>query len=200
MVKEERTASSRFEANGLSVRAREQEPAVTQALQSVLTAHGGQFSGLEHRFKTTDRLQEKIDSGKAPRDALRYTVTFPPDRYMEGTQSLLREMYSKYDTRDEWNKQRWALGDHYQGINTSWKSGGLPFELQIHTPESSSVAKSKASHMLYENWQRATDPIVKAKYANLRLQEEANITNPVPEYMQRRPTWQWALTPYDPFS
>ena len=50
-----------------------------------------------------------------------------------------------------------AAGDGYQGINSVFISeGGLPFELQFHTPESIAV-KEEECHVSYEKFRTAHD-------------------------------------------
>ena len=167
-------------------RARRIEPAVTELLKGFARRCGGKLVGLATRFKTQERIQEKYDRGKTPRDALRYTIVFSPRRYMCAASQLCVRMlaHPRLSSRSSWLKQRWPLGDGYQGVNSSWQYDGDDFELQVHTPASLREARSKDSHTLYENMQRAcgTNPTSEAciKLQEARLRREAEVPTPIP--------------------
>ena len=75
-----------------------------------------------------------------------YQGDFDKDKYVYGASHIYGELLDekKMNTKNKWNKQKWCLGDFYQGINTSWKyKNGVIFELQFHTPESFSIKNKR---------------------------------------------------------
>lgn len=123
---------------------------------------GGRLAGFEHRLKERDsilrkmrRLQEEHPD-RAPAeiildDALRYTLEIadsPPGHHAASIRAALTRLErAGHHVREV--KNYWPRGDNYSGVNTVLVSpGGLPWELQFHTPESFRI-KSR-DHALYE--------------------------------------------------
>ncbi len=118
------------------------------------------LAGLEYMLKGEDRLKEKVaDYVRAPGmtigkaldrvpDAVRFTFTYSPQRYAEGTLSdverLKSEGFEQIKLKNLWTD------DQYKGINSQWREPetGLRFEVQFHTPES--LAAKELTHKAYE--------------------------------------------------
>ena len=108
--------------------------------------------GLKHRIKEADSLTRKIETGADPldiKDALRYTMTFSPDRFTEGVKGVFRQLYAMgFDTVKI--KNTFEPDKIYKGINCAFKhESGQVFELQFHTPDSFFV-KQELNHKIYD--------------------------------------------------
>ena len=126
------------------------EPDITSLLKKLSKKYGGKLSGLDQKFKKNTKIKtKKRNYMKEPRDILRYTIVFDKDKYVYGASHIYGALLDEknINTKNKWNKQKWCLGDFYQGINTSWKyKNGVIFELQFHTPESFAI-KNKRHHI-----------------------------------------------------
>lgn len=134
-------------------RAREAEPAVTARLASLAEARGGHLYKLEHRLKTKKsavrkmRLKLAEDPSRTPeditlQDMLRYTMVVgdqPPGNYVRAVHEALASLEAEGHTVVV-VKNYWPTGDNYSGVNSILRTpGGLPWELQFHTPRSLEV-------------------------------------------------------------
>jgi hypothetical protein len=123
------------------------------------------LAGLEHMLKGADRLKEKVadvllvESHLTPRqaldkvpDAVRYTFTYPPDRYADGVRADVDRL--KADGFEEARLKNLWPSDQYKGINSQWRrpETGLRFEVQFHTPES--LEAKELTHGAYERLRR----------------------------------------------
>lgn len=139
------------QARELLEKASKVEPQVTEKLQSAAGQSGGEMLGLEHRLKSPDSLARKIEDGTKPEkisDALRYTMSFPPEQYTQGVQQVRSDLMANgYQENKVANT--FGDGNPYQGINNSYEKEGQVFELQFHTPETFAI-KSGENHKLYE--------------------------------------------------
>jgi len=168
------------EAVKLIKQAKQSEPKVMQDLQSIAQQTNGKMVGLEYRFKSeesltrkiADRTQEKVDkavkNGKdvesvrlnsiakeaeKNNDALRYTIAFSPDKYVEGydrtVKALEKQGYEIKQSDNYWLTKGTEKDTGYRGINATFVSpSGQKFELQFHTPESFKFKND--NHHLYE--------------------------------------------------
>ena len=123
------------------------------------------MNGLDFRLKTEESLARKIKLESESReispqeaesqitDALRYTMLFPPDTFVDSamaTQAKMAELgYEQFDTK--WSNY-FQPGGAYQGYNTVMinKSTGQKFELQYHTRES--VVIKEQAHIMYNEF------------------------------------------------
>lgn len=124
------------------------------------------LTGLENRLKSEDRLTEKVDNWlKADatltheaafglvKDAIRYTLQYPDDRYADGVRAdcarLQSQGFEPVDLKNSWT------GTEYRGINTRWRApeSGQLFEVQFHTR--ASYEAKEETHSAYE---RIRDP------------------------------------------
>lgn len=176
--------SAQTQAIILIKQARRIEPKITGDLQSLAKQTGGEMVGLDYRFKSeesltrkiADRTQEKVDkaikNGKdvesvrsnsiaketeKNNDALRYTVTFSPDKYAEGynktVEALEKQGYEIKQSDNYWLTKGASNDTGYRGINaTVIAPNGQKFELQFHTPESFKFKND--NHYLYEEARR----------------------------------------------
>lgn len=144
----DRSADAVREARGLRERALAEEPSTTETLKKITDANNGQMEGLKNRVKTTDSLARKIDmdakreyngdraeAAANVSDALRYTLTFPDNRYTEGLKSTIKTLEAEGYSVDR-VKNFWIEGDPYQGTNIKVSRNGMTIEVQVHTPES----------------------------------------------------------------
>ena len=146
------------------------EPELTDNLIDMAQEHGGQMEGLEYRFKATKGNAKKITNISLDRgisveeaqtqvcDAVRYTMTFGEDDYVDGVNNALdklRDMGHEVEVKNYWDE-----GDGYQGINVVIKHpDGFLYELQFHTPESFKV--KQAAHDAYDEYQAQRDDAVR---------------------------------------
>ena len=183
-VKTERLALQK--ANLTIRQAKINEPVITQNLQSVAKQTGGEMAGLDKRFKTEESLTRKfadrtqpyirkaerqgrnIDEVRSNRlselsinnnDALRYTMTFSPENYVEGYQatvkSLEKQGYKLTQSDNYWMTKGTEKDTGYRGINVTFIApNGQKFELQFHTPESFKFKND--NHYLYEEARKSS--------------------------------------------
>lgn len=151
-------------AENLLTQAGNMEPAVTQMLQDLARANGGQMQGTQWMFKDKLSLMRKLnlymDEGLSleeaagnVNDALRYTMQFDRDVFsgnvLEIQRLLEAQGWQLYDTKA---KNYFGYGDAYDGYNTVMVNvaTGQRFELQYHTPDSYRI--KQAIHPLYEEF------------------------------------------------
>ena len=126
------------------------------------------LAGLEHMLKGEDRLKEKMsDYLRAPGttvrealdtvpDAVRFTLTYGPERYAEGVLSdvdrLKSEGFELIKLKNLWAEEQ------YKGVNSQWRrlETGLRFEMQFHTPES--LEAKELTHKAYERIRGPASP------------------------------------------
>lgn len=148
--------------NSLMATAEKIEPKTTSDLEKIAADNGGQMIGLDFKFKKPDGVAEKIERKVIEKnvrpedvqinDALRYTMEFPPDQYVDGVKNAIESMRAAgYKMPDEAIENSWGQHDGYNGINATFQepSTGAIVELQFHTPESF-VIKDKGTHNDYE--------------------------------------------------
>jgi len=135
------------------------EKKVTPLLKKIAKQFDGKLVGLGSKLKKKSKIKKKqlkhSNYMKEPRDILRYMVMFSTNEYVSGVSQMYSSLLDNedLDTRDEWNKQSWCLGDMYQGINTSWKYKGKDiFEIQFHTPDSFNIKSEKKMHDFYDTY------------------------------------------------
>jgi len=142
---------------------------ITGAIQSAAAQTGGTPIKPEFRLKTVQSLTRKIlldskDVFDTPRgaieeastgigDALRYTISYPDDKWAKGVQDTLESMRSEgfelVPGKDK-NYFNENPDSSYRGMNCVFKDSvtNQLFELQFHTP--SSLAMIDEVHPLYE--------------------------------------------------
>ena len=181
------------------------EPLITNALQTIEKETGGVLVGLENRFKSeesltrkfTDRAQKDITKAEKRgknadeirnktlqkisdknNDALRYTYTFSPEKYVEGynktVKTLEKQGYKLESEPKNWWLDKGMKDDTgYRGINATFISpAGQKFEVQFHTPESFKFKND--THYLYEEVRKPSvseQRKQEIKQQNIRLAE-----------------------------
>eukprot|EP01052_Picozoa_sp_SAG31_P038810 SAG31_NODE_5256_length_2647_cov_1.875981_6_plen_153_part_01 len=133
--------------------------------------------GLDFRVKSMPSLARKVlekskgDESKLKEtlakqnDALRYTVLFETDAYVNGAKAvraaLTQEMCTVVKMKNFWRKP--GESTDYMGINAVFRTeDGFPFEVQFHTPESIDT-KMQRCHHSYEKF-REDHSMAKAQY------------------------------------
>lgn len=148
---------------------RQLEPEYSEKLQRLADEYGGELEGFDHRFKTADSVQNRIErnmrdgmtAGEAVDDlgdSLRYTVSFPDDRYEAGVRDALSAV--KAGGNEYVNVMNsWAPDDQYDGINTTVRdpNTGLKIEIQYHTKDSYMVKDSLHKHYEYLRDRKGTN-------------------------------------------
>jgi hypothetical protein len=138
-----------------------EEKTVTPAMRRIEAEDPSRhLAGLEHRLKGKDRLAEKIEKtvnerghtvGQAfglVKDAIRYTLCYPDDRYTDGVNAdctrLEHAGFEGVDRENSWTKEQ------YKGVNSRWRvpENGQLFEVQFHTP--ASLEAKEITHPAYE--------------------------------------------------
>ncbi|MEV6063866.1 hypothetical protein AB0L62_28030 [Nocardia asteroides] len=132
---------------------------VMKEIERASAGKGAKLEGIENSLKGIESLRRKaagavaegksIDAAlKKMEDLNRYTLTFDPDNYADGTENAyarLREAgYSNVSEDNTWDDPA------YKGLNTVWRhqDTGAKAEVQFHTPDSFK-AKTE-THELYE--------------------------------------------------
>lgn len=165
------------------------EPGVTETVQGWADELGGEPVGLDQRFKSRNSLARKtyfdsVEKGISPaeasaqiKDALRYTIRVPSDRYAEGVRDLLLRLQAEgVEVR---SKIRWRSPDVYRGVNLQIREprSGRWYELQLHTAES--LAAKEPLHVLFEEYRTLDDSDPKKRELFERMVGQADkIPNP----------------------
>ena len=135
------------------------EPEITKYLKNLGKKYNGKLEGLNYKFKEREKLYEKAYNKRIEniRDILRYTFVFNEDNYTEGVYKIYSDLDKNKDfkTKHSWIKQKWCLGDMYQGINTSWEyKSEFVFELQFHTKVSHKMKTTGILHDMYDKYNK----------------------------------------------
>jgi hypothetical protein len=147
------------------------------------------LAGLEHMLKGEDRLKEKIADEMTAKpeltmskavdtvvDAVRFTFTYSPQRYAEGTladvERVKAEGFELVKLKNLWTD------DQYKGINTQWRrpETGLRFEVQFHTPES--LDAKELTHKAYERIRSTDSPEERREMKAYQRQVNALLVTP----------------------
>jgi hypothetical protein len=163
---------------------------ILPAMERVEAADSGRrLAGLEHMLKGEDRLKEKIADEMTAKPALaignavdtvvdpvRFTFTYSPQRYAEGTLSdverLKSEGFELVKLKNLWTD------DQYKGINSQWRrpETGLRFEVQFHTPES--LEAKELTHKAYERIRSTASPAERQELKVYQRQVNALLDTP----------------------
>jgi len=147
------------------------------------------LAGLEHMLKGEDRLKEKIADEMTAKpeltmskavdtvvDAVRFTFTYSPQRYAEGTladvERVKAEGFELVKLKNLWTD------DQYKGINSQWRrpETGLRFEVQFHTPES--LEAKELTHGAYERIRSPASPEERREMKAYQRQVNALLVTP----------------------
>jgi hypothetical protein len=170
-------------AEGRNPRGKYGESGLTPAMRRIAAQlpRGGLAPGTE-ALKSPERLAAKLarlvarHPGCSPEelaagigDGIRYSFTFDPDYYTEGTWLVHRKLKA-YGFELEARRNRWDSPE-YKGVWTRWRdpAHGLPFEVQFHTGVSWDIVQRT-----HEAFVRITDPATSAAdRARLRSRQVA---------------------------
>jgi hypothetical protein len=152
------------------------------------------LAGFDKRFKSEDRLKEKIADeirstpGTTPTqalaavsDAVRFTFLYSETAYTTGTRNDVERLeargFIQVERRNTWTS------DQYKGINTRWREpeSGVTFEVQFHTQ--ASLEAKELTHKAYERIRSMTEetPEANREIAELKeFQRETNAKIPIP--------------------
>lgn len=157
----------------------------TPGLEALARENGGKLEGLDFRFKSDSSIQSRInrnlekepgwsesDAINALGDTLRYTMTFPEDRYAEGVANAIKEIKDAgIDFEENKVMSSWGPNGQYAGINSTMvdRDSGFKTELQFHTPESFRAKEelhkeyeylrelNGSNEDRYQTWRKMTD-------------------------------------------
>jgi hypothetical protein len=163
---------------------------ILPAMERVEAADPGRrLAGLEHMLKGEDRLKEKIADEMTAKpgltiskavdtvvDSVRFTFTYSPQRYAEGTLSDVERLKAEGFELIKL-KNLWA-DDQYKGINSQWRrpETGLRFEVQFHTPES--LGAKELTHVAYERIRGPASPEERREMKAYQRQVNALLVTP----------------------
>lgn len=150
-------------------RAVKAEPSITPTMKTVVAEHGGSLQGLDYRIKSRDSIASKItrkqekypgmtadQASRKVLDQVRYTATFDPDSYVEGTRATMKALEAQGLKLRE-TKNYWGGTDDYDGFHALYENADhVPVELQFHTPDSFKT-KEGANHKLFEEFRDSHD-------------------------------------------
>ena len=182
----------------LYLRAKKVEGITTNYLQELADKTSCVLVGLEHRFKDSESLMQKMrlrlrklleryklhplymprvsDVVREVDDILRYTVVIPTASYVPVTMTFLNSLQE--DLKCEVKRfSFWHPDSTYLGVNSYVTLENFTFEVQFHTYESWR-AKQKESHELYRAFRLLFDG--RAKSIIYRSMKEAWSTVPIP--------------------
>jgi hypothetical protein len=147
------------------------------------------LAGLQHMLKGEDRLKEKIADEMIAKpeltiskaldavvDAVRFTFTYSPQRYAEGSLSdvdrLKAEGFELTKLKNLWTDEQ------YKGINSQWRrpETGLRFEVQFHTRES--LEAKELTHGAYERIRSTDSPEERREMKAYQRQVNALLITP----------------------
>lgn len=150
---------------------------MTPLLATVSGKCDGTMYGLDFRIKSMASLARKVlekSGGVADKvegtlnkqnDALRYTILFPTDVYVNGVKEVEKAL-TEQNIGIEKMKNFWRKpgeSTDYMGINAIYRTeDGFPFEVQYHTLESIDT-KMQRCHHSYEKF-REDHSMAKAQY------------------------------------
>jgi hypothetical protein len=152
------------------------------------------LAGFDKRFKSEDRLKEKIadllepssklsatDALNAVSDAVRFTYQYPENRYAQGVLADVDRLKARGFELDKL-KNTWT-SDQYKGINAQWlePGSGVRFEVQFHTQ--ASLEAKELSHQAYERIRSIADPSQETDLEATELegfQSSVNAMVPIP--------------------
>jgi hypothetical protein len=163
---------------------------ILPAMERVEAADPGRrLAGLEYMLKGEDRLKEKIADEMTAKpeltmskavdtvvDAVRFTFTYSPQRYAEGTladvERVKAEGFELVKLKNLWTD------DQYKGINSQWRrpETGLRFEVQFHTPES--LEAKELTHGAYERIRSPASPEERREMKAYQRQVNALLVTP----------------------
>ena len=147
-------------ADALLAVARKDEPAVTQLLTNLANTYGGEMVGLDYRLKGRDSLIRKITNDAADMDisleksagmvtdALRYTMVFDQDNFVEAVQTVQTALAGQGFEMYDHKFRNYLNASDYRGYNCVFTDGSGNFELQFHTPDT--IRTKEVSHKFYE--------------------------------------------------
>jgi hypothetical protein len=142
-------------------RVRKAEPEVTRTMKTIeAEVPGARLEGLEYCLKGEDRYKEKIAARIAVKsertvekeaaampDALRYTLQFSTESYVDGCLEASRQLRD-HGCQPVLRRNSWE-NSQYKGINSQWRTAeGQKFEMQFHTAES--FEAKQLTHGAYE--------------------------------------------------
>ncbi|WP_312560871.1 hypothetical protein [Anaerospora sp.] len=174
----------------------EKEPAITEVVQRIVEASGGNMEGLAYRIKTKESFMRKVDTdyqlAKAggsditqlevannTNDVIRYTGVADEESlyslYLMVMSTLESEGFKSIKVKNTWDDNL----NPYRGINTIIQSlEGQNFELQFHTPESFHL-KQHELHELYEEYRQPSTSLARKKELFNKMFELSNaLTKP----------------------
>lgn len=138
------------------------ETIITPAIRRIEAEDASRsLAGLDHRFKSEDRLKEKVagelraildispsQALSSVPDPVRFTFCYSQSGYADGvradTERLKSQGFEQIKLKNSW------ASDQYRGINSQWRhlESGARFEVQFHTR--ASFEAKQLSHGAYE--------------------------------------------------
>ena len=161
---------------------------ITSDLLSLQEGNISYFVELEHRFKTRERIKEKIlqkmvvdnqsmrEAINGIYDALRYTIIIADEFYIEKVGEYLPKIeqlgYKVIRFRNSWGNE------YYQGINVSFiDPDGFKFEIQFHTKENYDIKEifSREPYNLIRSSNVPNELLIKAHLLRRIYQKRVHI-------------------------
>lgn len=175
-------------------RASQKSKTITRSVEDASNSAGGELHGLEHRLKTVDSIERKInkkvdekdmsvsDAAASIKDALRYTVIAPTDNFVEMYKgfkdSMAQQGYVETSCDNYFDKFNKGEVKHKAIQSNFADTDGYEFEVQFHTPESQDAKDKKLP--LYE--ERRSSGVSERRKRELEKQmEDLALNVPDPE-------------------
>lgn len=178
-------------AESISKVALTKEPKITKDVTSAIKQSGSDSYGLEHRLKTKESIQRKIDTdseekrittddaAKGIKDAVRYTAVSNTNNFVNSYFKIKRELekkgYSEVRCRNYFEMYLKGEVKHKSVQSVFEDKDGYLFEIQFQTPESQQAKDLKTP--IYE--ERRKPGLSSQRKKELELQM-TNLMDPVP--------------------
>lgn len=185
------THTSKKLAESISKAASSKEPRITKDVTSAIKQSGSDAYGLEHRLKTKQSIQRKIntdslekgistdDAAMGIKDAVRYTSISNTNNFVKSYFKVKRDLekkgYSEVRCRNYFEMYLKGEAKHKSVQSVFKDKDGYLFEIQFQTPESQKAKDEKVP--IYE--ERRKPGLSEDRKAELELQM-TNLMDPVP--------------------
>ena len=171
-------------ADKLYSEAKEREPGITRDVSSAAKEAGSKLYGLEHKLKTKESIQRKIetdseekgisisDAAMGMKDLVRYSTLTPDDIFVDGYERFKSSMqnagYEETRCRNYFEMYKQGKVKHKSVQSVFATEDGYQFEVQFQTPASQHAKNEKIP--IYE--ERRKPSLSKERQAELERQME----------------------------
>lgn len=191
--KDRKSANASTLANNIYHRAKVKEPVITKDLKNALRKTSAKFYGFEHRLKTKESIERKINTDSKEKnisikeasrikDAVRYTALSKDSDFVKNYNTIKTSLqdkgYTEVRCRNYFDMYNKGLAKHKAVQSVFSDKDGYLFELQFQTP-SSQNAKDKKVPIYEEARNPNTSPERKKQLEKQMELLAEEVSNPV---------------------